>query len=108
MDKATTQLAMHVCASEEATRVDAELNDTYQKLLAVARKEPGAVEKIRTAERAWITYRDAYEDAVYPAKDKQASYGSIFPMEANLLRAHLTRQQIDALKDLLKQYGGSR
>ena len=89
-------------------RVDAELNDTYQKLLAAARKEPGAVEKIRTAERAWITYRDAYMDAMYPAKDKQASYGSIFPMEANLLRAHLTRQQIDALKELLKQYGGSQ
>ena len=80
-------------------RVDTELNDTYQKLLAAAGKEPGAVEKIRTAERAWITYRDTYIDAMYPAKDKQAGYGSIFPMEVDLLRTHLTRQQISALRD---------
>jgi uncharacterized protein YecT (DUF1311 family) len=49
-----------------------------------------AVAKIKAAERAWITYRDAYMDATYPAKDKQAEYGPIYPMEANLLRAKLT------------------
>ena len=108
LNKANTQTAMHVCANEEALRVDAELNDTYQKLLSAVGNQSAAVKKIRATERAWIAYRDTYIDAMYPAQDKQAAYGSIFPMEVDLLRARLTKQQIGALKDLLKRYGGSK
>ena len=60
LDKATTQMAMNTCASAEAARVDARLNDVYHKLLAEAAKQPEAVDKIQGAERAWIAYRDAY------------------------------------------------
>jgi len=45
-------------------------------------------------------------DAMYPAKDKQSEYGSIYPMEADLLRAKLTQRQVTALKELLQQYRG--
>jgi len=48
--------------------------------------------RFKAAERAWIAYRDAYMGAMYPAKDKQAEYGSIYPMEADLLRAKLTQR----------------
>jgi hypothetical protein len=41
---------------------------------------------------------------MYPEKDKQAAYGSMFPMEADLLLAKLTRHQIEALQELLQQY----
>jgi len=75
MDKATTQLAMNACANEEAICDDAELDVTYQKLLSAAGEEPaGAAEKIRAAQRAWIAYRDAYIDAMYPAKDKHLRF----------------------------------
>ena len=103
-EKAMTQHEMHVCANEEAIRVDAELNDVYRKLVSKAASEPGAVAKVKTAEKAWIAYKDAYVDAMYPANDKQAAYGSIFPMEVDLLIAKLTRQQIGALQELLQQY----
>lgn len=103
-EKAKTQTQMHACANEEATRVDAELNRIYAKLVSKAEGDPVGVAKIKVAERAWIAYRDAYIDAMYPAKDKQAEYGSVYPMEVDLLRAKLTRQQIAALKELLKQY----
>jgi uncharacterized protein YecT (DUF1311 family) len=105
-DKAKTQMEMNACASEEAARTDAELNEVYRKVLAQAGKQEEAVAKIKAAERAWITFRDAYMDAMYPAKDKQAEYGSIYPMEANLLRAKLTQRQVTALKELLQQYTG--
>jgi uncharacterized protein YecT (DUF1311 family) len=108
INKASTQMAMHVCANEEALRADAELNDIYQKLLSSATNQSGALEKISAAERTWITYRDAYVEAMYPAKEKQTAYGSRFPMEVDLLRAKLTRQQTMALKDLLKQHGSSK
>jgi uncharacterized protein YecT (DUF1311 family) len=105
-EKAKTQAEMNVCASGEAARVDAELNELYRKVLAQAAKQEEAVAKIKAAERAWITYRDAYMDAMYPAKNKQAEYGSIYPMEADLLRAKLTQRQVMALKELLQQYSG--
>lgn len=106
-DKAKTQGEMNACASEEAARVDAQLNDAYRKLLSQAASQQEAVAKIKAAERAWIAYRDAYMDAMYPAKDKQAEYGSIYPMEADLLRAKLTQQQVAALRELLQQYSGA-
>ena len=102
--KAKTQGEINACANEEAARVDGELNDVYRKLLSKAAGEPEAVAKIKAAERAWIAYRDAYMEAMYPAEDKQAEYGSIYPMEAALLRAELTQQQVAALKRLVQQY----
>jgi len=108
IDKAQTQLAMHMCASDEAKRADTELNDVYRKLQSAASKQPNAVAKITAAERAWIAYRDAYIETMWPADDKQREYGSSFTTEANLLRAKLTRRQIEALKELLRQYSGSQ
>jgi uncharacterized protein YecT (DUF1311 family) len=105
-DKAKTQTEMNACASDEAARSDAELNEVYRKLLSHATNQEEAVAKIKAAERAWIAYRDAYMDAMYPAKNKQAEYGSIYPMEAALLRAKLTQRQVTALKELLQQYSG--
>lgn len=107
-EKAKTQTEMNACASEEAARVDAELNKVYHQLLSQAVNKDEAVAKIKTAEKAWIAYRDAYLEAMYPAKNKQAEYGSIYPMEVNLLRAKLTQRQVTALRDLLQQYSGEQ
>jgi uncharacterized protein YecT (DUF1311 family) len=108
LDKATTQMGMNTCASEEAARVDGRLNDVYHKLLAAAAKQPDAVDKIKGAERAWIAYRDAYVEAMYPAKDKEVEYGSIYLMNMNLLRAKLTERHRTEVKELLEQYSEGR
>ena len=105
-EKAKVQLELNACASGEAARVDAELNEVYGKLLSQAGSQEGAVAKIKAAERAWIVYRDAYMDAMFPSENKQAEYGSIYPMEADLVRATVTRRQVTALKELLRQYSG--
>src|ERR1700691_3670786 len=68
--KANTQADMNVCAGQEAERVDADLNKAYRQLLAKAGSDQNAVTKIKAAERAWVAYRDAYVEAMYPAKDK--------------------------------------
>ncbi|MFZ0771167.1 MAG: lysozyme inhibitor LprI family protein [Candidatus Sulfotelmatobacter sp.] len=102
--KAKTQAEMNACANEETARVDAELNAIYRKVLSEASTQPEAIAKIKAAERAWITYRDAYMAAMYPAKDKQVEYGSIYPMEADLLRARLTKQHLVDLRQLLQQH----
>jgi uncharacterized protein YecT (DUF1311 family) len=103
-EKAKSQAEMNVCANEEAVRTDTELNNVYRTLLSKAGSQPDAVAKIQNAERAWIEYRNAYIDAMYPAKNKQAEYGTMYPMEVALLHAKLTRQPVAALKDLVQQY----
>jgi uncharacterized protein YecT (DUF1311 family) len=102
-EDAKSQFEMNACASEEAARDDAELNREYRKLLSIAEKDHERTAKIKSMEKAWIAFRDAYLEAMYPAKDKQAEYGSIFPMEADLLRAKLTQQQIAALREMQTQ-----
>jgi uncharacterized protein YecT (DUF1311 family) len=101
--QANTQSEMNACASDEAKRADDELNKVYKLLLAKIRGNPVAAPKLRAAQRAWVAYRDAYIEAMFPAKDKPAEYGSMFPMEVNLLTAKLTRQQISALRDILRE-----
>jgi uncharacterized protein YecT (DUF1311 family) len=104
VDKATTQAAMQACANEEAARADGELNRIYQKLLTAARGRSLAISKIKLAQEKWVAYRDAYIEAMYPEQNKQAAYGSRFPMDVDLLRLQMTLQQIEALNDLLRQY----
>ncbi len=103
-EKAKVQLEINQCASQEADRVDAQLNKVYGQLLSRAAGEPNAVAKIKAAERAWITYRDAYIEAMYPASDKRAEYGSMYPMDVALLRARLTQRHLIDLEELLKEY----
>ena len=100
--KAVAQSELNACAADEAKRVDGELNRVYRELLSKNSDDPAAAEKIKKAQRAWVAYRDTYVEAMFPAEDKQAEYGSMYTMEVDQLIAKLTRQQIDALKDLIQ------
>jgi uncharacterized protein YecT (DUF1311 family) len=102
---AMTQSEITRCAGEEFRRVDVRMNETYRAVLAKATGEPpGTVEKVKAADRAWIAYRDAYMEAMFPAEDKQGAYGSRFPADAALFKARLTQQHTSDLKVLLHQY----
>lgn len=104
MRTAATQSAIDLCADQEARRSVKTLNQTYRKLLSEVENQPGATAKVAAMERAWVAYRDRYMAAMYPAKDKQAEYGSMYSMEADLLLAELTKAHINALEVLSKQY----
>jgi uncharacterized protein YecT (DUF1311 family) len=101
---ANTQMALDVCAGKEAKQADLEMNRIYQKLLAKVSTNPAAKTKIIASQRAWLLYRDAYLDATFPEEDKQANYGTMFPMEFDLLVAQLTTTQTKALQQLLENY----
>jgi uncharacterized protein YecT (DUF1311 family) len=105
-EKAMTQMAINACASQEADRVDVKLNTAYRQLLAMAASEQNAVPKIKTAERDWISYRDAYIEAMYPATDKRTEYGSMYAMDVALLRAKLTQEHLTDIQELLNEYSG--
>ena len=103
VDKAQAQSELNKCASDEAARADTELDAAYKKLLAKIAGDSLAIAKVREAEKAWLRYRDAYIEAMYPAQDKQLAYGTEYPMDVNLLRAKLTREDLAALMYLLTE-----
>ena len=88
---AQPQAAMNACADQELRRVDTELNGTYRALMAKTAQQAETAAKIKSAQKAWLVFRDAYLEAMYP-------------MQVALLRAKLSRQQTAAIKDLLRQH----
>jgi uncharacterized protein YecT (DUF1311 family) len=98
--KAGSQVEVNRCAEEEAKRTDDAMNRAYEGLLAKAAKNLVAVRKIKAAQKAWLAFREAHLDAVFPAEDKQAAYGTVQPMCASLLRADLARDRIKVLESM--------
>ena len=102
-EKAKTASEMNACAHEEAARVDAKLDAVYAKVLSQAESDPVGLAKIKTTEKDWIAYRDAYISAMFPAAHKITEYGAMYPMKVDLLRAKMTHQQIAALNALIRK-----
>jgi len=99
---AKTQLAINACAGNELLLRNKQMSQIYNQLLAHAKKQPwGTAAKIQAAQKAWLAYADAYMNAEWPAPNKQAEYGSIYPMASALARAALVERHIQDLSALL-------
>jgi uncharacterized protein YecT (DUF1311 family) len=101
-DKANTQIDMNACADAELKRADTDLNHTYQALLA--KNDGNATQKLRSAQRAWIVFRDAHLAELFPGKP--ADYGSSYAMSYTLANADTTRQRTKMLNDMLHPQRG--
>ena len=55
---------------------------------------------LRTAQSAWVRYRDAYIDATFPLENKQQEYGTMYSMRVSGIRADMAREQIRHIKIL--------
>ncbi len=82
-----SQLEMNECAAADHDKADAELTALY------ARFKPIPTE-LRTAERAWIAYRDA--ECAYESHESIG--GSIHAMEVSMCETAMTRERITVLK----------
>jgi uncharacterized protein YecT (DUF1311 family) len=92
LDNAHTQLDMTTCAVDDRVKADRDLNRAYQALLPTL--DPERREILRTAQRQWISFRDAqcaYETSEYTG-------GSMAPMIESLCVARLTRARIRDLQ----------
>ncbi|ENY71907.1 lysozyme inhibitor LprI family protein [Aeromonas diversa] len=91
----TTQAAMNICAMQDYARADAALNAAYKKLVSTLDK--AQLGRLKTAQRAWIGFRDAqcdYEAGAYEG-------GSIAPLIHSGCLSTLTEQRTKALTALL-------
>ena len=92
---AQSQADMNSAACRKYARADDDLNRVYRQILREYAEDAGFIEKLKEAQRAWLAYRDAHVDSVFPGEDKRATYGSVFPMchcgEMERLTAERTR-----------------
>jgi uncharacterized protein YecT (DUF1311 family) len=93
-----TQGASGQDACAKFQQADALLNKTYNQVLTEYSKNAAFIRKLKIAQRAWIAYRDAQIEALYPEPDKRSAYGSAYPMCRCVAFAQLTTQRADELK----------
>jgi uncharacterized protein YecT (DUF1311 family) len=107
-EHAQTQLAMNQCAFAEFEQADLGLNAAWRHVLAYVRASdrdgpfnsdgrPSGEAKLRDAQRAWITFRDAH-CAVH---SYEARGGSMEPQLYESCRAEVTNQRTRQLRSLI-------
>jgi uncharacterized protein YecT (DUF1311 family) len=93
---AQTEAAMNAQARAEFEKADADLNKTYQAVLAKL-PDTESKQKLRETQRAWIASRDA--KAARAAKESEG--GSMAPTLRYTTMTDLTRQRITELKGMI-------
>jgi len=106
-----TQVELTACAGIDFETADRALNDLWPKLVAAAKANdayvaeqasltgvPTTLEALRTAQRAWIGFRDAQCD--YEAY--AVFGGTAQPMIGSLCLARLTNERIDQLVEAME------
>ncbi len=94
-------LTMVLTASVEAgdfKTADAELNKVWRAVTKAYKDKPIFIKKLKIAQRAWLKFRDAHLESLYPAEDKQFAYGTVYSQCAALVLAALTEQRTDQLR----------
>ncbi|MCB1464846.1 MAG: DUF1311 domain-containing protein [Nitratireductor sp.] len=106
-----TQADMTICAGKDYQKADAELNEVWAEAMAGAKENdllggaddgrPAYEEALRSAQRAWIGFRDAHcAYAGYAARG-----GSMEPMLVNQCLARLTEERTMQLRQLIQEMG---
>jgi uncharacterized protein YecT (DUF1311 family) len=93
-----TQMDMNEKACAAHRKADAEMNKVYQRILSENRSDKLFVQKMRAAQRAWLAFRDAHLEALYPAVDKRAAYGTVNPMCQCMELETMTNERIKVLR----------
>ena len=92
-----SQLEMNIEASQNYSKADKELNRVYNAILKEYKADAAFIAKLKIAQKAWIKFRDAEMNALFPEEDKQIHYGSVFPL---CWSTHLTKLTIERTKTL--------
>ena len=94
---AQSQAEMNICWGKEYKAADAQLNVAYREFLSKLNPEETA--QLKTAQLAWLKYRDANCEFVAD----QYKGGSIRPMIAAICLADVTNARTSELKAQMKE-----
>jgi uncharacterized protein YecT (DUF1311 family) len=93
---AQTQRDMNEDAAASFKAADKKLNSLYQKILKDYADDPVFIASFKSAQRCWITFRDAQLKMKYPDREP-GYYGSIQSMLETMYLPELTKDRIKAL-----------
>jgi uncharacterized protein YecT (DUF1311 family) len=96
---ARAEVNQEACAKYE--KADAEMNAVYRQVLSKHKQDSLFVAKFKTAQRAWIAFRDAHLESLYPEPNKLQAYGSVNPVCRCFVLADLTAERTKQLKQWL-------
>lgn len=96
--RAQTQADLNDQACGVYKQADVQLNAVYQQILAKYKADATFLVSLRAAQRAWLAFRDAHLESLYPDKDKRTAYGSIYPTCACGVLADLTHARTAQLQ----------
>ena len=95
---AQTQGELNQQACDAYKSADVELNRVYQRVLSEYQGDALFVRKIKAAQHAWIVYRDAHLESLYPAEDPRLAYGSVYPMCRCMALTEVTKKRTELLR----------
>ena len=94
--KAITQTDMNMCADKDYQAADKKLNDIYRKV-TTALDDATLQAKLKTAQRAWIQYRDT--ECTFEVAENEG--GSIYPLVYSGCLTRLTNARTKELQSYL-------
>src|SRR5215216_6820521 len=95
---AQTQSRMNQDACRKYEETDAEMNKVYQQVLTEYKKDAAFIQKLKTAQRLWVAFRNAHVESLYPKPNKLAAYGTTHPTCRCLALTEITTARVEALK----------
>jgi uncharacterized protein YecT (DUF1311 family) len=95
LDTAQTQRDLNDSSGKESANAERELNATYQGILKKYADDPAFIGRLRTAQRAWLRFRDAQLQMRFPPSNQP---GSVAPMCYASYKAELTQARARELK----------
>lgn len=98
LQKAVSQLDINDCASSDAKAADQELNRVYKEIQKKYNDDAVFLNKLKLAQLAWIKFRDAQINMMFPHSDEANYYGSIFPSCYLGEMTSLTNERVKTLK----------
>ena len=98
-DNPQTQIEMDECQGREYKKADAALNAVYKQLMTKLEDE-GERTVFKTAQQAWIKFRDAECEA----ESFQNKGGTIYPMVYSGCLTALTQERTKQIKELIENH----
>ncbi len=96
-----SQLDLNVEACDKYKKADAELNKTYRQILTEYKDDKLFLQKLKSAQNAWIKFRDASLEARFPLKPNENAnqkFGSVYPMCRCFVLTEITEKRTEELK----------
>ena len=99
-ENSQTQLQMNEASCAEYKQADKEMNRVYLKIVSDYRRDPVFIKALKKAQLAWLRYRDAHVDSIFPGAASQ--YGSVSTMCRCGSLSEITKERTQTLNRWLE------